>query len=54
MADIRGVCEGRFEAARSALARNLDSGEELGASLWWTLTVRLSSTCGVAFAIRPG
>ena len=33
MADIRGVCEGRFEAVRSALARNLDSGEELGASL---------------------
>jgi len=33
MADIRGVCEGRFEAVRGALARNLDSGEELGASL---------------------
>jgi CubicO group peptidase (beta-lactamase class C family) len=33
MADIRGVCDGRFEAVRSALARNLDSGEELGASL---------------------
>src|SRR5215472_14416683 len=33
MADIRGVCEGRFEAVHSALARNLDSGEELGASL---------------------
>ena len=33
MADIHGRCEGRFEAVRSALARNLDSGEELGASL---------------------
>jgi CubicO group peptidase (beta-lactamase class C family) len=33
MADIRGVCEGRFEAVRGALARNLDSGAELGASL---------------------
>ena len=33
MADIHGVCEERFEAVRSALARNLDSGEELGASL---------------------
>jgi CubicO group peptidase (beta-lactamase class C family) len=33
MADIHGMCAGRFEAVRSALARNLDSGEELGASL---------------------
>ena len=33
MADIHGVCQERFEAVRSALARNLDSGEELGASL---------------------
>ena len=33
MADIRGVCDKRFEVVRSALARNLDSGEELGASL---------------------
>ena len=33
MADIRGMCQGRFEGVRSALARNLDSGEELGASL---------------------
>ncbi|HEV3293624.1 MAG TPA: serine hydrolase domain-containing protein, partial [Streptosporangiaceae bacterium] len=33
MADVHGVCEGRFEAVRGALARNLDSGEELGASL---------------------
>ena len=33
MADIHGRCEGRFEAVRSALAGNLDSGEELGASI---------------------
>ena len=33
MADIHGSCDDRFEAVRSALARNLDSGEELGASL---------------------
>jgi CubicO group peptidase (beta-lactamase class C family) len=33
MADIHGTCDVRFEAVRSALARNLDSGEELGASL---------------------
>jgi len=33
MADVHGVCDERFEAVRSALARNLDSGEELGASL---------------------
>ena len=33
MADIHGTCAARFEAVRSALARNLDSGEELGASL---------------------
>ena len=33
MADIHGRCEGRFEGVRVALARNLDSGEELGASL---------------------
>jgi len=33
MADIHGTCDERFEAVRSALARNLDSGEELGASL---------------------
>ncbi len=33
MADIHGRCDGRFDAVRSALARNLDSGEELGASL---------------------
>jgi CubicO group peptidase (beta-lactamase class C family) len=33
MADLMGTCEQRFEALRVALARNLDSGEELGASL---------------------
>ena len=33
MADIHGRCDGRFEAVRGALARNLDSGAELGASL---------------------
>jgi len=33
VADIHGVCDGRFEAVRGALARNLDSGEELGASI---------------------
>jgi CubicO group peptidase (beta-lactamase class C family) len=33
MADLHGVCDERFEAVRSALARNLDSGKELGASL---------------------
>jgi CubicO group peptidase (beta-lactamase class C family) len=32
MAEIHGVCDERFEAVRTALARNLDSGEELGAS----------------------
>jgi CubicO group peptidase (beta-lactamase class C family) len=31
--DIYGVCDERFEAVRGALVRNLDSGEELGASL---------------------
>jgi len=33
MAAIDGKCEPRFEAVRGALAQNLDSGEELGASL---------------------
>src|SRR3954452_951458 len=33
VADIHGVCEEPFEAVRGALARNLDAGEELGASL---------------------
>ena len=33
MADIHGTCDERFEAVRSALAQNLDSGEELGASI---------------------
>jgi CubicO group peptidase (beta-lactamase class C family) len=33
MAEIHGTCAGRFEALREALASNLDSGEELGASI---------------------
>ncbi len=33
VADLHGRCDERFGAVRSALARNLDSGEELGASL---------------------
>jgi CubicO group peptidase (beta-lactamase class C family) len=33
MADIQGVCANQFGAVREALERNLDSGEELGASL---------------------
>jgi CubicO group peptidase (beta-lactamase class C family) len=33
MADIQGVCADQFGAVRAALERNLDSGEELGASL---------------------
>jgi CubicO group peptidase (beta-lactamase class C family) len=33
MAEIHGTCDERFESVRDALARNLDSGEELGASL---------------------
>jgi len=34
MADLLGTCDDRFEGVRAALARNLDSGEELGASLF--------------------
>jgi CubicO group peptidase (beta-lactamase class C family) len=33
MAEIHGVCGERFASVRDALARNLDSAEELGASL---------------------
>src|ERR1700761_5090768 len=33
MADIHGTCDERFEAVRGALAKNLDSDEELGASI---------------------
>jgi len=33
MAEIHGVCDERFQAVRDALERNLDSGDELGASL---------------------
>ena len=33
MADLLGKCDDRFDSVRAALVRNLDSGEELGASL---------------------
>jgi CubicO group peptidase (beta-lactamase class C family) len=33
MAEIHGTCDDRFESVRSALERNIDSGEELGASI---------------------
>ncbi|GAA1211281.1 serine hydrolase domain-containing protein [Pseudonocardia alaniniphila] len=33
MADINGVCSDRFDAVRTALEKNLDSGDELGASI---------------------
>jgi CubicO group peptidase (beta-lactamase class C family) len=33
MADIDGTCDERFESVRTALAQNVDSGEELGASI---------------------
>jgi CubicO group peptidase (beta-lactamase class C family) len=33
MAELSGKCDDQFEGLRAALARNLDSGEELGASL---------------------
>jgi len=33
MAEIKGICDGRFTAVRMALAERLDSGEELGASI---------------------
>src|SRR6201995_3554941 len=33
MADINGTCDKRFEAVRDALAKNVDSGSELGASI---------------------
>jgi hypothetical protein len=33
MADLHVTCEARFEAVRAALTRNLDSGDELAASL---------------------
>src|SRR2546429_1202269 len=33
MADIHGTCDERFEGVRSTLVKNLDSGEELGASI---------------------
>ena len=33
MADLHGTCGAGFEPVRRALARNLDSGADLGASL---------------------
>ena len=33
MAELLGKCDDRFDGLRTALARNLESGEELGASL---------------------
>jgi CubicO group peptidase (beta-lactamase class C family) len=33
MADINGTCDAKFEAVRDALTKNVDSGEELGASI---------------------
>jgi CubicO group peptidase (beta-lactamase class C family) len=33
MADIQGTCDERFEAVRRQLQQNVDSGEELGASI---------------------
>ena len=33
MAELLGKCDHQFDGLRAALARNLDSGEELGASL---------------------
>ena len=50
MADIQGTCDERFEAVRSALAKNLDSGEELGASIVVDIDGTTSSTCGAASA----
>jgi CubicO group peptidase (beta-lactamase class C family) len=33
MTDINGTCDKRFEAVRDALAKNVDAGDELGASI---------------------
>ena len=33
MADVQGTCDARFEPVRDALAAQLESGEELGASI---------------------
>ena len=33
MAEIHGSCDERFSAVSSALAENIDAGEETGASL---------------------
>ena len=54
MADIHGRCEERFEGVRAALARNLDSGEELGASLVLDIDGDIVIDMWGAFATRPG
>ena len=33
MADINGTCDDKFEAVRDTLAKNIDAGEEIGASI---------------------
>ncbi len=33
MAGIQGICDDRFDAVRRELQQNVDSGEELGASI---------------------
>jgi CubicO group peptidase (beta-lactamase class C family) len=33
MAELSGTCDARFDAVRDALQRNIDSGEDVGASL---------------------
>ena len=54
MADVRGMCDERFEAVRDALARNLDSGEELGASLVLDIDGDIVIDMGAASVTRPG
>jgi CubicO group peptidase (beta-lactamase class C family) len=33
MAELSGTCDSRFDAVRDALQRNIDSGEDVGASI---------------------
>ena len=33
MAELSGTCDARFDAVRDALQRNIDSGEDVGASI---------------------
>lgn len=37
MANIEGVCDQRFSGLKEALARNLDSGEDVGAAIALTI-----------------